>query len=281
MLVTLTCADDVARSSDSLARSRSAEIAGVANSSKSFALLLLSLDNLAAGWQITAHSGGLATRESLLSFLHAGMPRALASSRLPGARAQVLQQTVSPFDPDTEDVVASTDGEDVPHVRPAKAVVTGPLELTRENVELVLDEMRPYLEADGGNVALVGIDDGVVKVELQGACETCPSSGTTMSMGLEKGLRKKIPDIVAVQQVVDGPAPTEEGIEAVLEEIRPFLKMSKSTIEILELQASSAQPTLRLAMTGPGSKINAVRTEIIQRLRRNFPALANIVYEST
>lgn len=52
----------------------------------------------------------------------------------------------------------------------------GPLELTWENVELVLDDMRPYLIQDGGNVAITDIDGPVVLLELQGACGTCPSS---------------------------------------------------------------------------------------------------------
>merc|ERR1719183_2875171 len=84
--------------------------------------------------------------------------------------------------------------------------LVGPLDLTLENVEAVLDEMRPYLIADGGNVAVVDIDGGVVRLELQGACGSCPSSTMTMKMGLERGLREKIPEIVAVEQVApDGP----------------------------------------------------------------------------
>ena len=63
----------------------------------------------------------------------------------------------------------------------APARVTGPLELTEENVELVLDGMRPYLIADGGNVALRDIDGGVVILELQGACGSCPSSSVSRS----------------------------------------------------------------------------------------------------
>ena len=61
----------------------------------------------------------------------------------------------------------------------APARVTGPLDLTEENVELVLDGMRPYLIADGGNVALRDIDGGVVILELQGACGSCPSSSVS------------------------------------------------------------------------------------------------------
>ena len=87
-----------------------------------------------------------------------------------------------------------------------KAPVEGMLELTVENVDRVLDEMRPYLLADGGNVAVRGVKGGIVELELQGACGSCPSSSMTMKMGLERGLREKIPEIIDVVQVApDGP----------------------------------------------------------------------------
>ena len=113
---------------------------------------------------------------------------------------------------------------------------TGPLELTLPNVELVLDEMRPYLIADGGNVAVRSIEGGVVKLELQGACGSCPSSTMTMKMGLERGLLERFPTIVSVEQVAqEGPVLDEAGIEAVLQEIRPFLKMTGGTVELRSL----------------------------------------------
>jgi Fe-S cluster biogenesis protein NfuA len=73
--------------------------------------------------------------------------------------------------------------------------------LTPENVESVLDEMRPYLMADGGNVELVELDGPVVKLRLQGACGTCPSSTMTLRMGIERRLREFIPEITEVEQV--------------------------------------------------------------------------------
>ncbi|MFN3360127.1 MAG: NifU family protein [Pseudanabaenaceae cyanobacterium] len=75
------------------------------------------------------------------------------------------------------------------------------LALTRENVEQVLDTMRPYLLADGGNVELVEIDGPVVRLRLQGACGSCPSSTMTLRMGIERKLREEIPDIGEVEQV--------------------------------------------------------------------------------
>ncbi|NJL10865.1 MAG: NifU family protein [Calothrix sp. SM1_7_51] len=76
------------------------------------------------------------------------------------------------------------------------------MELTSDNVETVLDEMRPYLMSDGGNVELVDIDGPIVKVRLQGACGSCPSSTMTLKMGIERRLREMIPEIAEVEQVV-------------------------------------------------------------------------------
>ena len=76
------------------------------------------------------------------------------------------------------------------------------LALTRDNVETVLDEMRPYLISDGGNVELVEIDGPVVHLRLQGACGSCPSSTMTLRMGIERRLREAIPEISEVEQVM-------------------------------------------------------------------------------
>lgn len=76
------------------------------------------------------------------------------------------------------------------------------LALTKENVENVLDELRPYLAADGGNVKLVDIDGPVVNLQLQGACSSCPSSTMTLKMGIERKLREEIPEISEVNSVM-------------------------------------------------------------------------------
>lgn len=75
------------------------------------------------------------------------------------------------------------------------------LALTAPNVEKVLDELRPYLMADGGNVELVELDGPIVKLRLNGACESCPSSAMTLRMGIERRLREFIPEIAEIQQV--------------------------------------------------------------------------------
>ena len=75
------------------------------------------------------------------------------------------------------------------------------LPLTSENVESVLEELRPYLMADGGNVSLVEIDGPIVKLRLEGACGSCPSSTMTLKMGIERRLKEFIPEIAEVEQV--------------------------------------------------------------------------------
>ncbi|MEA2005617.1 MAG: NifU family protein [Acidobacteriota bacterium] len=67
-----------------------------------------------------------------------------------------------------------------------------------ERVEKVLDKVRPSLIADGGNVELIEVKDGVVKVKLTGACRGCPMSQMTLKMGIEKFLKKEIPEIKEV-----------------------------------------------------------------------------------
>jgi Fe-S cluster biogenesis protein NfuA len=69
----------------------------------------------------------------------------------------------------------------------------------KEKVEKVLNKIRPSLEADGGNVDLVSVKDGVVKVRLTGACAGCPMSQMTLKMGIERLLKKEIPEIKSVE----------------------------------------------------------------------------------
>ena len=80
--------------------------------------------------------------------------------------------------------------------------MTEALALTPDNVETVLDELRPYLMADGGNVELVEIDGPIVRLRLQGACGSCPSSTMTLKMGIERRLREYIPEIAEVEQAM-------------------------------------------------------------------------------
>ena len=71
----------------------------------------------------------------------------------------------------------------------------------KEDVEAVLETLRPMLLKDGGNVELVDIDDGVVKVRLVGACVSCSSSTMTLKMGIERALKKAVPMVRCVESV--------------------------------------------------------------------------------
>lgn len=71
----------------------------------------------------------------------------------------------------------------------------------KARVEKALDSIRPALIADGGNVELVDIEDGVVKVRLQGACGTCPSALMTLKQGIEVRVKEDVPEIQEVEAV--------------------------------------------------------------------------------
>jgi Fe-S cluster biogenesis protein NfuA len=73
--------------------------------------------------------------------------------------------------------------------------------MTRENVQTVIEEIRPALQADGGDVELVDVKDGVVSVRLTGACGGCPMSTMTLKMGIERLLKQKLPEVVEVVNV--------------------------------------------------------------------------------
>jgi Fe-S cluster biogenesis protein NfuA len=72
----------------------------------------------------------------------------------------------------------------------------------RQKVEQALNKVRPSLQADGGDVALVDVsEDGIVKVQLKGACGGCPMSTMTLKMGIERVIRSEVPEVVRVDSV--------------------------------------------------------------------------------
>jgi Fe-S cluster biogenesis protein NfuA len=71
----------------------------------------------------------------------------------------------------------------------------------KDKVEEILNEIRPSLQADGGDVELVDYVDGVVKVRLKGACAGCPMSQMTLAFGIERILKEKIPEVKKVESV--------------------------------------------------------------------------------
>ncbi|WP_270179882.1 NifU family protein [Alkalihalobacillus sp. CinArs1] len=70
-----------------------------------------------------------------------------------------------------------------------------------EQVQDVLNKLRPFLLRDGGDVELVDIEEGVVKVRLMGACGSCPSSTITLKAGIERALLEEVPGVTELEQV--------------------------------------------------------------------------------
>ncbi|GAE33281.1 NifU family protein [Halalkalibacter kiskunsagensis] len=70
-----------------------------------------------------------------------------------------------------------------------------------EQVSEVLDKLRPFLLRDGGDVELVDVEDGIVKVRLLGACGSCPSSTITLKAGIERALLEEVPGVKEIEQV--------------------------------------------------------------------------------
>ncbi len=68
----------------------------------------------------------------------------------------------------------------------------------RDKIEQVLDQIRPHLRADGGDVELVDVNDGVVTVRLTGACQGCPMSQMTLKNGVERVIKENVPEIKSV-----------------------------------------------------------------------------------
>ena len=71
----------------------------------------------------------------------------------------------------------------------------------QDKVEEILEKIRPALVRDGGNVELVGVDDGTVKVKLVGACAGCPMSTMTLKNGIERILKQEVPQVKEVVAV--------------------------------------------------------------------------------
>lgn len=69
----------------------------------------------------------------------------------------------------------------------------------REKIEAVLNEIRPSLQADGGDVEFVDVVDGVVTVKLKGACAGCPMSQMTLKNGIERILKEQVPEVKSVE----------------------------------------------------------------------------------
>ncbi|XP_021281439.1 nifU-like protein 1, chloroplastic [Herrania umbratica] len=146
-------------------------------------------------------------------------------------------------------------------------------ELTAQNVDLVLEDVRPYLIGDGGNVGVVSVEDGVISLKLEGACGSCPSSTTTMKMGIERVLKEKFGDAVKdIRQVYDAEEreTTVEAVNRHLDILRAAIKNYGGSVEVLSIEGGECV----VKYTGPESIGSGIKAAI----KEKFPDIVNIVF---
>ena len=202
----------------------------------------------------------MALKTSILwSILAAATAYTLSSTKINAPRWRRTARRAVDLSPFEEEVIRSADDQ---------------YPLTLDNVEMILDELRPYLMSDGGNVRVSGIKGPIVRLQLEGACGDCPSSTMTMKMGLERRLKEAIPEISEVVQVLpDAPDITEEAVDEVLDGVRPFLSVAGGSIDLVSVSGSGGiQPTVVLKLEGKSASLFSVKNEISQRIHRHFMA---------
>ncbi|KAI4349770.1 hypothetical protein L6164_010327 [Bauhinia variegata] len=146
-------------------------------------------------------------------------------------------------------------------------------DLNVPNVDLVLEDVRPYLIADGGNVEVVSVEDGVISLKLQGACGSCPSSTTTMKMGIERVLKEKFGDQVKdIRQVYDeeNKEITVEAVNNHLDILRPAIKNFGGSVEVLSVEGADCL----VKYEGPESIGSGIKAAI----KEKFPDIVNVVF---
>lgn len=110
--------------------------------------------------------------------------------------------------------------------------------MTHEAVDKALEEVRPYLMADGGNVTTVNVQDGMVYLRLEGACGTCASSTSTMKMGIERALQAAFGEqLKGVEQVdAQSTSATVAGIDGHLDQLRPAIQSYGGSVKVLSME---------------------------------------------
>lgn len=154
------------------------------------------------------------------------------------------------------------------------------LAMNIDTVDDALEEVRPYLIADGGNVEVVGVDSstGVVTLELQGACGSCPASSSTMKMGIERSLRAAFPtqlkEVVAVGNdgLKDGKdAITPQAVDLHLNLLRGAVAAYGGSVSVVSIENDDT--LLVLKYSGP----KPIGYGIIAAVKEKFPSLQQVI----
>eukprot|EP00890_Picochlorum_soloecismus_P002964 jgi/Picsp_1/3669/NSC_06506-R1_at4g01940 t7b11_20 len=149
--------------------------------------------------------------------------------------------------------------------------------MTVDSVNEALNEVRPFLMADGGDVEVVSVENGRILLQLQGACGSCPASSSTMKMGIERCLQARFGDqIKEVIEVGGGSAVTVTSVESVsahLNSLRGALDAYGGHVEVVEVNP----PHACLRYTGP----KPLAYGLVAAIREAFKDLQQIeVYDS-
>jgi Fe-S cluster biogenesis protein NfuA len=146
------------------------------------------------------------------------------------------------------------------------------LEMTPEAVDRVLDEVRPYLIADGGDVEVAAVENGNVYLTLQGSCSSCASSSVTMKMGIERALKaaygERLREVIQVGQ--KDPAATVALVDTKLNMLRSAIHSLGGSVEVLAVGGGKCE----LKYTGPA----AIAKGISAAIRDQFHDIAEVVF---
>mmetsp|Transcript_5262 Transcript_5262/g.7131 ORF Transcript_5262/g.7131 Transcript_5262/m.7131 type:complete len:245 (+) Transcript_5262:117-851(+) len=152
-------------------------------------------------------------------------------------------------------------------------------ELTPENVESVLDRVRPYLMADGGNVEVMQVvpEAGIISLQLQGACGSCPSSQQTLKLGIEKELFDAFGGLLkSVQEVKPGRPPvTVEMVDKFLDQLRPAIENYGGWMEVTGVEDG----VCNINYKGPAMIATGIRDAVKEGFKNDFETVVVLIVE--